>query len=43
MVLETHLVDLAVKQLDGRMILVTNHGTIVKHEFSNIKRCPNGE
>ncbi|MEH6513194.1 MAG: histidine kinase dimerization/phosphoacceptor domain -containing protein [Maribacter arcticus] len=33
----THLVDLLVKQLDGKMILVTNHGTSVSIEFQNIK------
>ena len=32
----THLVDLLVKQLDGKMILVTNHGTSVSIEFQNI-------
>ncbi len=33
----THLVDLLVKQLDGKMILVTTHGTSVSIEFQNIK------
>tara|TARA_R110000765_G_scaffold30520_2_gene71996 strand:+ start:14781 stop:16742 length:1962 start_codon:yes stop_codon:yes gene_type:complete len=33
----THLVDLLVKQLDGKMILVTSHGTSVSIEFQNIK------
>jgi two-component sensor histidine kinase len=33
----THLVDLLVKQLDGKMILVTSHGTSVNIEFQNIK------
>ena len=33
----THLVDLLVKQLDGKMILVTNQGTSVRIQFQNTK------
>ncbi|WP_339842136.1 histidine kinase dimerization/phosphoacceptor domain -containing protein [uncultured Maribacter sp.] len=33
----THLVDLLVKQLDGKMILVTDQGTSVCIEFQNTK------
>jgi two-component sensor histidine kinase len=33
----THLVDLLVKQLDGKMELLTNSGTTVHIQFQNIK------
>ncbi|WP_047245022.1 tetratricopeptide repeat-containing sensor histidine kinase [Maribacter thermophilus] len=33
----THLVNLLVKQLDGKMVLLTDHGTSVQIQFQNVK------